>query len=313
MVINSQFTSYSGYELSTVASLDLEQEYLSVNGMRMAFVRRAGIEESATTVLLVHGLACHARDWDATLRRLDPTQSVICVDIRGHGRSEKTGPYSWSQFGSDLVSFIHRLKLTSIVGVGHCLGAHPLLQAAATLSSRFRNLLLFEPAVFAPRAYIAARESKMFASPEEHPYAKRNASWDSPQQWFEMVKKRSPFNLWSEEVLWDHCLHGLDQTERGRYELRCPPLVEAEISLECASTDVHPMLSLVEAPVTIFRGKTARGVRHPLDTIHSLTWPELAQSFSNGTDVYLPNLSHYIPMERPDLVADEVTETLQGT
>ena len=294
-----------------MAPLNLEQKYLTVNGVRMAYVERTGSEESTTTGLFVHGLGCHARDWDATLRRLDSSQSVICVDFRGHGQSEKTGPYSWSQLGSDLCAFIHGLNLESIIGVGHCLGAHPLVQAAAVLNKRFKALLLVEPAIFAPRAYAAAGQFKMFESPEEHPYAKRRADWDSPRQWFDAIKNRSPFDLWSEEVLWDHCQHGLERTEQGRYELRCPPLVEAETSLECASTDIHPMLSAVDVLVKVFRGKSARGIRHPLDTIHSLTWPQLAQSFSNGVDIQHPELSHYIPMERPELIAEELSSARQ--
>ena len=298
-------------ELIVVTPLNLEQKYISVNGVRMAFVERTGSDESAPTGLFVHGLGCHSRDWDATLRLLDPSQSVICVDFRGHGQSEKTGPYSWSQLGSDLCAFIHSLNLESIIGVGHCLGAHPLLQAAAVLNKRFKALLLFEPAIFAPRAYVAAGQFRMFDSPEEHPYAKRRAAWDSPRQWFDTIRNRSPFDLWSEEVLWDHCQHGLERTEPGRYELRCPPLVEAETSLECASTDIHPMLSSVDVPVKVFRGKSARGIRHPLDTIHSLTWPKLAQSLRHGSDVQLDDLSHYIPMERPELVAEELMTSRQ--
>lgn len=274
----------------------------------MAFVERTDNAADSPTILFVHGLGCHARAWDATIRRLDLTQSVISVDFRGHGQSEKSGPYSWSQLGSDLCSFIHSLNLNSIIGVGHCLGAHPLLQAAATVSNRFNALLLFEPAIFAPRAYMSAGQFKMFDSPKEHPYARRRTDWDSPSQWFDTIKNRSPFDIWSEEVLWDHCQHGLERIEEGRYELRCPPLVEAETSLECASTDIHPLLPSVDVPVKVYRGKGARGIRHPLDTIHSLTWPKLSESLRNGSDVHLPDLSHYIPMERPELVAAEVTK-----
>ena len=275
--------------------------------MRMAFVERVGNTQDASTVLFVHGLGCHARVWDAVVRRLDSSQSVVSIDFRGHGQSEKTGPYSWGQLGSDLCSLILSLNLNSIIGVGHCLGTHPLLQAAATVNKRFKALLLFEPAIFAPRAYASAGQFKMFDSPEEHPYARRRTTWDSPKQWFESIRDRSPFDLWSEEVLQDHCQHGLEQTEQGQYELRCSPLVEAETSLECAGTDVHPLLSSVDVPVKVFRGKSARGIRHPLDTIHSVTWPKLAQSFRNGSDVQLEELSHYIPMERPELVAKELS------
>ncbi len=293
-----------------MAPLKLDENYVDVNGIRLAYLERAGTSSRASTILFVHGVACHAHDWDATLRRLDAAHTAICIDIRGHGRSEKTGPYGWSQFGSDLCSFIQELRLTSIVGVGHSMGAHLLLQAASVYSKRFEALLLFEPAVFSPQAYASARQLKLFDSPEEHPFAKRRDEWESPQQWFDAIRNRGPFKLWSEEVLRDHCLHGLEKSENGRFRLCCPPLVEAEASLKCADTDVHNLLSSVNMPVKVFRAKTARGLRHPLDNVHSVTWAQLAQNIAQGSDIHLPELSHFMPMERPDLVAMELTTTL---
>lgn len=290
-----------------VAPLNFEQKYVNINGLRIAYVQRSGSATEVPTILFVHAVSCHSRDWDATVRRLEASHSVIAVDARGHGRSEKSGPYTWSQLGSDLCSFIHSLDLTSIIGVGHSLGGHPLLQAAATLNRRFKALLLFEPAVYAPRAYESASQAKIFDSPDEHPFAKRRAIWDSPEHWFESIKDRTPFKIWSEEVLWDHCQHGLEWDERGGYQLRCPPLVEAEVMLECVNTDVHHLLSSIDIPVKVYRSKVASGFRHPLDTIHSVTWPKLAQYLKRGRDIHLPDVSHYIPMERPELVADELT------
>ena len=41
-----------------------------------------------------------------------------------------------------------------------------------------------------------------------------------------------------------------------------------------------------------------------MDFTASPTWPELARQFPHGQDVYLPELTHFIPMQDPGLVAD---------
>jgi hypothetical protein len=45
-----------------------------------------------------------------------------------------------------------------------------------------------------------------------------------------------------------------------------------------------------------------------MDFAASPTWPKLAAQFARGRDVYLPELTHFIPMQAPDLVARYILE-----
>ena len=296
---------------SDVRELGLKEDQAVVNNVRLSFFRSTQLDLRQPTILFVHGVACHARNWDASIRRLDTTLPIVCVELRGHGRSQNRGPYGWSQFGSDLCALIQTLELSSVVGVGHSMGGHLLLQAAAVLTQKFKTLLLFEPAVFQPAAYISSRQVKLFDSPSEHPFARRRAIWESPDAWLEKIRDRTPFNLWTEEALHDHCQYGLEPTKDGQFQLRCPPIVEAEASLACADTNVHSLLSAIGIPVKIYRAKTAAGFRHPMDNIHSVTWPSLADNLPCGKDAHLTDLSHFIPMQNPELVASELAESLR--
>ncbi len=285
--------------------MNLDLKHIDAYGIRLAYFESEGSQRDKT-LLLVHGLGCHARCWDATLKILDTPYRTICVELRGHGRSEKQRPYRWDQFGKDLCSFIQVLNLNSIVAVGHSLGGHALLQAAAVLTRRFESLVLLEPVVFNPLAYSDTAYAKAFGSPEEHPYAKRRMLWNSPQEWLTFLKDRTPFKLWDSQVLHDHCRYGVEPAAEGEYQLCCPPMVEAEASIHSADTSVHPLLPSVDVPATVVRAKSAPGFRHPKDTIHSVTWPQLAENLPRGRDKHLDEVSHFIPMQRPDVVASEV-------
>jgi len=44
-----------------------------------------------------------------------------------------------------------------------------------------------------------------------------------------------------------------------------------------------------------------------MDFSKSPTWPQLADGFPAGRDVYLPELSHFMPMQAPELVANYIS------
>ena len=88
---------------------------------------------------MAHATGFHARCWDAIARALAPGYRVIALDQRGHGRSGKSGPYDWRVFGTDLTIFVDRLDLSRIIGVGHSMGGHAMVQAASSCVERFLN------------------------------------------------------------------------------------------------------------------------------------------------------------------------------
>src|SRR5690606_4639837 len=101
-------------------------------------------------VLLVHATGFHARVWDAVARLL-PGFRVLAVDLRGHGRSDRPEqPYAWDRFGEDVTALVRALHLRSVVGVGHSMGGHSIVQAAAHEPERFASLVLVDPVIRRP-------------------------------------------------------------------------------------------------------------------------------------------------------------------
>ena len=58
-------------------------------------------------------------------------------------------------------------------------------------------------------------------------------------------------------------------------------------------------------PVTVLRGEK-RARAETMDFLASPTWEHLADQFPQGRDVYLPHLTHFIPMQDPALVARHI-------
>lgn len=266
-----------------------------INGAEIAWVEWG--DRRNPTMLLSHATGFHSRCWDEVVKYLDG-YFVLAIDHRGHGKSDKAPPYSFIQIGSDLTEFIRLLDLDDIVGVGHSMGGHCLVQAAAGASDRFRRLTLFDPVIFPPSVYKAAPGIPV----ADLPVSRRRHTWDSPSQMFKALKERSPFSRWQSKVLRDYCDHGLVPLD-GVFELSCPPSVEVALYVSATKANIHSVLPQIDAEVTVVRATPGRlDVENP-DFSLSPTWPELANQLVNGRDEYRPEYSHFLPMENPGLTA----------
>jgi len=264
------------------------------------------------TLLLIHATGFHARCWDAVVARL-PEYHCLAIDLRGHGSSTKRGPFGWADFGSDVVELSSVLGLERAVGVGHSLGGNVATQVAARRPGTFASLLLLDPVILAPQIY----RNVTSAGPGDEPHftARRRRYFASPEQMFERFAKRPPYSAWEPEVLRAYCEHGLARraaspSDAEPFELACPPEIEAEIYSSSARIDIYDLIPRVEIPVHIVRART-RDVSEPThDFSLSPTWPELASCFPNARDTYVPELSHFIPMQAPERTAGWVREAI---
>lgn len=276
--------------------------------VRLNYYRWGADAADAPTVLLVHATGFHARCWDRTVMALPEGYQVIAVDMRGHGRSDNRGPYAWSSFGRDLEELVAALALDGAIGVGHSMGGHCVTHAAAQLPDAFSRLLLVDPVILDPGVYQVDSAAD-FAAAEDHPVARRRNEWSSWEEMYQRFADRHPFSLWRPEVLEDYCRYGVVASARGGLELACPPLVEASIYMGNSGTDLHGRIPGITLPVVVLRARERTAAdAGVLDFSKSPTWPELANEFPRGRDVYLPHLTHFIPMQEPELVAGFIVD-----
>ena len=250
-------------------------------------------------LIFAHATGFHGRCWDQIARRF-PGRRRLALDFRGHGRSGKPcPPIPWPCFGQDVVAVVEQFDVESAVGIGHSMGGHALVSAVAARPRTFAALLLVDPVIFPPRHYGAGPPDASFI-------LRRRARWSSPEEMFERFRPRPPFSGWQPEVLRDYCEFGLLPHDGG-FTLACPPAVEAAIygHSNLPDANLYGVIPTIAQTVTVLRaGVPARpGV---FDLSASPTAPDLAAKFPRGRDLLLPDRNHFIPMECPDLVAQEI-------
>ncbi len=260
------------------------------------------------TILMVHATGFHARCWDKTIAALPSDYHIIAVDQIGHGRSGKPDSLSdWSLMGNAVGALVAGLDCKDLIGVGHSMGAHALVQAADVMPERFERLVLVDPTITEPEIYRNPPDPKDI-DPNQNPVSRRRNSWESPEAMFAAFKDRHPFSLWQPDVLMDYCQYGLLRADdENGFMLACPPYLEASVYEGFRSLDPYPLVKNIRLPVAILRAQMAGDdVTAVRDFANSPTWPGLADIFSNARELHIPELSHFMPMQDPKQIARHI-------
>ena len=279
---------------------------LNVNGVELAYFEwQTALRGTQPTILLVHATGFHARVWDQVIAHL-PGRHVIAVEQRGHGRSAPVPFDSWEDFGRDLMAFVELLQLRGATGVGHSMGAHALVQAAALPASGFARLVLVDPVIREPAAYQVPP-----AADQLHPAAGRKNHFESAQAMQQRFAGRPPYAIFNPQALQDYCTYGLRAADDGHgFVLCCAPQFEGKIySTARQNPNTYSFVRAVQIPVTVVRARAMDPSILPFDPLGSPTWPGLAQEFKQGTDVPLADKTHLLPMEDPALMARLILES----
>lgn len=256
---------------------------------------RAGATPS---VLLLHATGFHARCWDQVVGAFPDGTHVIAVDQLGHGRSASPAISDWAMIAGATAELLESLDIRFTVGVGHSMGGNCLVQVVARQPDLFERLVLIDPVIMDRAAY---QDPADFSATYKM-VAKRRNVWAGPEVMIERFQDRHPYKLWDPAVLRDYCEYGLLPHGEGGFELACPPETEASVYATSACLDPWPMIDGINQTVTILRAPQIKqdGI---FDFASSPTPPNLAKSFTRGSDHYLPDLTHFMPMQDPNRIA----------
>jgi len=107
--------------------------------------RRWG-EPQASSVVCVHGVAQHSGIFAALGSRLAAQgHSVLAVDLRGHGKSDREPPWNTETHVGDLLDTLDAAGVERATWIGHSFGGRVVAAAAAEHFGRTAGLALLDP------------------------------------------------------------------------------------------------------------------------------------------------------------------------
>jgi len=117
----------------------IERVEVLLHGHRVNFT----IAGQGPPVVLIHGVAGRAAQWDQVAQLLAETHTVIAPDLLGHGDSAKPrGDYSLGAHASGIRDLLVGLNVKSATVVGHSLGGGIAMQFAYQFPERCERLVL---------------------------------------------------------------------------------------------------------------------------------------------------------------------------
>lgn len=86
------------------------------------------------TLVFVHGWLGNASWWKQQEAYLRDQYNVVCIDLGGHGLSEKTRQ-NWTskQYAEDIIAVVEQIKTAEVILIGHSMSGAYVVEAAAAL------------------------------------------------------------------------------------------------------------------------------------------------------------------------------------
>lgn len=244
------------------------------------------------TVYFSHATSFCGGVWDPVRSRLSDIETVA-FDHPGHGAGPPLEPpIHWSVFGDRVLEVAE----SGGVGVGHSMGAAAIAMAQIADPNRFRALVLVEPVVFPGPIHGDARNVMSDVA------LRRTVEFESREAAIDNFRRKEAFAGWDEDALWGYARCGL--VGDGPVRLACRPEVEADIYRGSRDHDTWDHLGEIEIPVLLMSGETS-------DTIPPRLAHEQASLFQKAGVEVVPDAGHFLPVERPGLVADRIRRIVE--
>jgi pimeloyl-ACP methyl ester carboxylesterase len=237
---------------------------------------------------------------------------ILAVDQQGHGRSAQRAPAegrtSFADLRDDLVSLLDHLEGAPVILAGHSLGGVASLLAAGERPERVKALALFDPVIMSPALVDRFASGEPPADLADNRLAvgarRRRAVFASRQEAIESYRGRGAFKTWPDAALVDYVEDGFRERPQGDVELSCAPAWEAS-NFAAHALDPWASIAKIYAPVVVLRAE--------FDSTCQLTsrhaFPPQNRRVRIDT---VPGASHFLPIERPDLVRETLLALAHG-
>lgn len=267
-------------------------------------------EGGGPTLLFAHANGFNGQTYRALLQPLAERFRIVASDARGHGFSTlPTTPglaRRWTIFRDDLLRFLASFGGGPKILAGHSMGATASIMAAALKPENVRALVLVEPVMVPTIPEIALRLMRAIGMKSPVPdmaerAEKRRDVFSSFDAALAAYTGRGAFKSWPAETVRDYLAGGLIPTGNAtEMRLACAPAWEAEDFRE-PPLGIARLGRFIKCPVTLIHG--GRG-----STCRDQDVRAFARAHGNTRVIKLADASHFLPMEFPDVVREEIAK-----
>lgn len=246
------------------------------------------VEGSGPHVTLVHGVGASLTSWDEIAARLIPSFTVVRLDLRGHGRSERiTGDITLEALASDVTWVWNRLGVHKTHLAGFSLGGLIAQSLALSDADRIDRLAIISA--------IADR------TPEERAHMLERLAL-LKEKGIAAISGAAEERWFTPEF---HAAHPEIVRRRMAELLANDPRSYAAVYSVFATSDLGHRLAQISHPTLVVTGEHDVGSNARMARL-------MHERIRNSRLVILPNLRHSILVEAPKVIADLLAEHFSG-
>ncbi len=252
------------------------------------------------SVHFTHANGFNARTYVPILGPLAGTAHVMASDLRGHGATtlpaDPAAHVSWRVYPADLIRVLDAVGRGPYVLAGHSMGGTTSLLVAAERPDLVKALVLFDPVALQFPENVDRDQIPLVIGAR-----KRRAVFPDVESARRAYTGRGAFKTWPAETLDAYLEGGLKPDAEG-WRLACAPEWEAQ-NFRLGPPDLLPAIDALECPITILHADEGSTAGQPL----------LARIKARHPGAHIervPGTTHFLPMERPDLVRAALTEAI---
>lgn len=263
-------------------------EKISLSTGITMYYMEAGNKEGEL-LLLLHGFCDSSRIWRKVMCALGEQFHIYAVDLRGFGQSDKPQQFAYTtlEHAQDLLAFMDVKNIESAYVLGHSMGAMIAQALAFTAPERVKKVILAAPLV---RGLDSAETLRA-----EFDLYENMDLVNMPQKELQEAFLPYPENCKDSEFP-----DAFFETLRG---IPAKALCAAWYGIHL--TDHRKFVQFILAPVLILWGNKD-------DVLNENYQAEVRQFFPNAQYKVLDDVSHEIPNEIPELLAEIATGFFVG-
>jgi pimeloyl-ACP methyl ester carboxylesterase len=275
-------------------------------------LRREETGAETVTVHFAHATGFNAETYSSLLADVDPSIGLFLMDARGHGRSEaRADPRrlrSWQPYRKDLEAFASTLPQPLILA-GHSMGATVSMELAARRPDLVRALVLIDPVILPPTQIPLAAVARTLGLAERIiPVAKmaarRRMDFPSKAAAVENYVGKGAFRTWPRRWIENYVEGGTVDNPDGTVRLSCNRVWESK-TFAVATINPYRALRRVRCPITLF----AREQSGP--PFNRESREAFMRCRPSARLLVLDDVTHFMAMERPDVVVAEIERMAQ--
>ena len=232
-------------------------------------------------LVFIHGWMCDQSFWVAQVEYFRETNTVVTIDLPGHGLSGvEREPWSVLALGADVQAVVEDLDLSDVVLIGHSMGGPVALEAARLMPERVIGVVAVDSLQDAATEYDPEQIESMLAAFEN-----------------DFVGTCNDFSA-------SMFLEGSD-----------PELVARVISAMCDGTPAIGV-ALMRDFVDYELGPALAAVRIPVRFINADLWPtnvEVNRKYQPDFDgIIMDGVGHFLMMEEPKPFNEQLFQIIAG-